>query len=146
MIDKKVISKILFGVLAAAAWFVWRNHIQRSLSLEVRAAVLAAVGENTSLEQAQFDLQAAKLACRTKRDFEVVGNLDKAVAKAVSAAKWKQLSEPTAFSISCAKHEIPNEQLCEYDQQANKQDFDNAKKDSDEAGKLLTQVKLAIAQ
>lgn len=54
--------------------------------------VLATLGDNTSFADATSYLRTAKLACRTKRDFDVVGRLDKAVTLLRSAEEHDRKS------------------------------------------------------
>jgi hypothetical protein len=83
---------LLASAVVGLAGFAWSYHHQRALSAEVKAAVLATLGDNTNYADATAYVRAAKLACRTRRDFEVVGRLDKLVTLANAAQEDDRLS------------------------------------------------------
>lgn len=87
------ISMVFLGlVLTGLAGIGWNYYHQRTLSPEVQAAVLATLGGNTSYLDASAYLRSAKLACRTKRDFDAVGRLDNAIMLLKSGAEDSQKS------------------------------------------------------
>ena len=81
----------LFGAVLILAWIGWRRH-QNSLSPEVNAAALAILHDNTSYVDASTYLRAAKLASRTKHDFDIVERLDRMLELESQALEDQRLS------------------------------------------------------
>jgi hypothetical protein len=86
------ILMLFLGLVLTLAGIGWNYYHQRTLSPEVQAAVLATLGGNTSYLDASVYLRSAKLACRTKRDFDVVGRLDNAITLLKSGEEDSQKS------------------------------------------------------
>ena len=74
-------------ILLVGAAFTGYTLYERRVSTDVRAAVLATLGNNVSDADAVVYLRTAKLASRTKRDTYVVGLLDNFVKQAMAAGR-----------------------------------------------------------
>jgi hypothetical protein len=102
-----LVGLALMGVALVGGYRVYQQHI----SSDVRAAVLAAVGDNATEADIVVYLRAAKLASRTKRDAEVVDLLDRGINAAVSSQKsnqesWKLLLHDLSNPIEPAECRI----------------------------------------
>jgi len=81
-----VLTLMLLTGVALGGHALYEHH----LSSDVRAAVLASLGNNVSDADVAVYLRTAKLAIRTKRDAYIVGLLDKIVEQVTEAEKDKQ--------------------------------------------------------
>jgi hypothetical protein len=102
-VKRPFVAIVAFGVpLAAGLAFGWSYYHERTLSPEVKAAVLAALEDNaTPVDQVVY-LRAAKLAARTKKDADVVARLDKMVRLVLDyqendRADWEFIRKSASF-------------------------------------------------
>jgi hypothetical protein len=158
---KSIVVSLIVLMLALAAGFGWNYYHQRSLSPEVGAAVLAALGDNTTFADASAYLRAAKPASRTKRDFDVVGRLDRAVVLGAASQEhsrqsWDLLMKGIKFDPTppiCSYHdqkamciETLSAQLAERKQNARMQEIyeEDSKREKAEAEGLITQLRVEM--
>jgi hypothetical protein len=94
---------LVLGLAGFAGYTLYQHHI----SSDVRAAVVASLGDNVSTADVEVFLRTAKLASRTKRDARVVDLLDKAVAHAASSQR--DIRESWGITMQGIKNLIPTE-------------------------------------
>jgi hypothetical protein len=155
---KKIVVSLTILMLALLAGFGWNYYRQHSLSPAVEAAALATLGDNTTFADATTYLRAAKLASRTKRDFDVVGRLDRAIVLGAASQEHSRQSwallmkgikvDPTPPSCSYPDHqamciEMLKDQIAERKRDTSMQEMydEDSKREGAEARELIIQLR-----